>query len=645
MKDLIQGKLKQFSHLILFKTEKGIKTYADFNQDIVNQEKRTKLNHDNKQVVKNADPYEFLIEIFTLWLQNKVPILISSKENLNREILLLNQISKEIITDEALILFTSGSTGIPKGISITFSNLIFQAESFIHFFKSNPSEVYFLNLPLHHIGGFMLFFRAFMNGGVISTRENEKFSYISLVPHQLPKWITKLTGAKAILIGGAYFPKALKEKTAAFKLPIFETYGMTETTSFITLNGKQLPGIEMRIDATGTVAIKGPMLAAGFYQNQKFTAFSDWYQTHDLGNLDADNLFHFHGRKKNLLISGGENINPLEIEQAALEIEGITMAYAVGIPDEKWGDLITLLYQGENPQLANELKKCLHPYHVPKLLLQTIFQKGNDLKMSFETINNLAYELFLKNIFSHSYSFISDEKPTLVILHGFMESKEDWNFLNDHLSSTHNILTIDLPGHGSTSLKYFSSLHEILTRLRDFIFLYSKKPILLVYSMGGRIALRLAQEYFLPEMLILISASLGLNTEEEKINRLNSDAKLFDKINDTYSLKDFFYDWYQMPMFRPYFDSPFFQEDIEKKVLFNYQSWASSLQYFSPGVFPLKTEYNLPVPMVYFAGSMDVKYITDNAILISGAGHNPHKTHPDLLAFKIKECLIAYKYN
>jgi O-succinylbenzoic acid--CoA ligase len=648
--------LTQFQHLDFFQSEKIAKTYFEFHEDIKTQATLTQKNYpkDLRVVVKNSDQYLFLVEIFAVWFIGKIPILLSTKETTHSEQILLNQVGagQNSANNEALVLFSSGSTGTPKGISLTFENLLFQAQSFHNLFASTLGEIYFLNLPLNHIGGLMVCMRAFFSGGKISTTKSLPFSYISLVPLQLDLWIKNTTmldsllKAKAILIGGAPLRPSLKEKALSLQLPIYETYGMTETTSFVAINGRILTDREMRLASDGTVLIKGPMLAAGYYLGQTFHPIPEWFETSDLGFFDEEKNFHPNGRKNSFLISGGENINPHVIEKIALEIEDIQEVYAVGIPDEKWGDLVVLLYKSTEDntrELKNILTKKLHPYHLPKFFLKTNFASTDQLKVTRPFLNELAYELFLKNIFSHSYTFTSCEKPTMVVLHGFMENKDDWEFLSKRFSSTHNILTIDLPGHGKTELTYFSSLHEILTRLRDFILLFSRKPIFLGYSMGGRIALRLSEDYLTPEKLILISASQGLTSALEQQERFCSDLKLFDKINETYSLKNFFTEWYSAPMFRPYYESANFKSDIEEKSKGDFKSWARSLKYFSQGNFPLKRVPNLSCPVFYISGSADKKYsmqnVSHNHLTIEGAGHNPHKTHVENLCHFCKMAL------
>jgi 2-succinyl-6-hydroxy-2,4-cyclohexadiene-1-carboxylate synthase len=642
----------QFRAQDFFQSEKWQKTYDDFQQDIIKTSLffQTEYKQHLKVVVKNKDPYLYLVEVFALWTIQKIPILISPKATVHAEQSLLNQLALIPVEQEALILFTSGTTNLPKGIALTFSNLHFQVITFTNFFSSKPHEVYLLNLPLNHIGGLMLCLRSFLSGGKISTIESHVFSYISLVPHQLDSWMNNLlllknmAQAKAILIGGAAIHPLLKERADTMSLPIYETYGMTESTSFIAINGKIMPDRELVINKEGHICIKGPMLAAGTYCDQSFHAMPEWLETNDLGLLDSsnENALVLIGRKGTTLISGGENISSSEILNIVLSIPGIQDAHVCAISDEKWGDLIVLLYESmveRKQEIEQVFSEKLHPYHIPKFFFKTTLNNLNETKITYQQITEHAYKLFLKNIFSHTYNFISEDKPTLVILHGFMENKDDWSFFT---TDAYNVLTIDLPGHGETNISHFSSLHEILTRLRDFILLYSDRPVLLGYSMGGRIALNLSINYLKPKKLILISASMGLNTEEEKYIRLTADLKLFDKISDTYSLKQFFIDWYSHPMFLPYFKSPNFVSDIEKKSSANFKQWASSLRFFSQGNFPLKAEELPLVPIFFIVGSEDEKYAKTsrpNQEIIIGAGHNPHKTHTQKLIFKINNVL------
>lgn len=661
MKSHVNAIFELYSSVSFFTAENKKKSYLNFQNDIQQkaQEYLRDFSLQQKVVVKNPDQYLFLVEIFALWSVQKSPILISPKATPYYEETLLDQISDNAhteISDEFLILFTSGSTDLPKGVSLSFSNLIFQINAFSSFFKTIPQEIYFLNLPLNHVGGLMLCLRAFFNGGTITTIENDPISYISLVPHQLQTWMDSpvklniLKKTKATLIGGTFLPATIKEMALNQMLPIYETYGMSETASFIAINGQLLPQIELKLNDEKVILLKGPMLALGYYVKKEFQKISDWFETNDIASLDSQNFISIIGRKNHQLVSGGENISPQEIENIVLSHPEINKAFVCGIPDEKWGDLITLLYEsksGETIELEPLLKERLHPYSLPKFIFNTSFKNESTLKISQKDIKVRAYELFLKTIFTHSYFFSSATKPTIVILHGFMETKDDWEFWSKQVFENYNILTINLPGHGKTCITHFSSLDEILSRLSDFILLFSPNPILLGYSMGGRIALQLTKNFIKPEKLILISSSLGLTTKKEQDERFKQDISLFDNISNKDELKIFFNKWYSNSIFGSYLNTLNFDNEIEKKVSIKdikslIGQWKASLNYFSQGRFPLRDLDHQHLPIFYLSGSLDSKYskstIKDHYVII-GSGHNPHKTHPEELEKQLLKLL------
>ena len=160
--------------------------------------------------------------------------------------------------------------------------------------------------------------------------------------------------------------------------------------------------------------------------------------------------------------------------------------------------------------------------------------------------------------------------------------------------------------------------------------------------MGGRVALNLTEHYLKPELLILISASLGLETKMAQEQRLEQDLNLFKKISESYTLLEFFRDWYSAPMFLPYLKSKNFEKDILDKSTNNYKSWEASLRFFSQGNFPLKKVPTFTYPIHYISGSEDKKYLNSgvtNQMHILRAGHNPHKTHPAELLLKLANIL------
>jgi 2-succinyl-6-hydroxy-2,4-cyclohexadiene-1-carboxylate synthase len=257
-------------------------------------------------------------------------------------------------------------------------------------------------------------------------------------------------------------------------------------------------------------------------------------------------------------------------------------------------------------------------------------------------LKSFASTTFIRSIFSHE--FINNKSNrTVVFLHGFLGNKNDFIKISHQLNLNLNFLIIDLPGHGDTLLKNFYSQFDFFNKLKDLIFAYTDTPILYGYSMGGRIALELALNYFSPQILILESAGLGLNEENQKATRLKVDSELFSNVTKQ-NLRNFLYDWYKQDIFFQYNKSEHFEFDIEKKLHHSIEEWKNSLLLFSPAHFPLlddnlnklnKTSF----PLHYIYGNRDSKYANTSHIIskfnparfktypIDNCGHNPHKTH------------------
>jgi 2-succinyl-6-hydroxy-2,4-cyclohexadiene-1-carboxylate synthase len=204
-----------------------------------------------------------------------------------------------------------------------------------------------------------------------------------------------------------------------------------------------------------------------------------------------------------------------------------------------------------------------------------------------------------------------------------------------------NLLFIDLPGHGKTSMTHFHSLEDIFSKLSQFFQIYTSKPILYGYSMGGRIALELSLHYIKPKALILESAGLGLIDKKECDERILKDQKM--SLNITESNKEnFLHTWYQNPIFHNYNQTDQFRKDINNKQNADHSGWAQAIEKYSPAFFPLLSSNlseleKISFPLMYICGEKDQKYLAYanmlksmnfKTLIINECGHNPHKTHP-----------------
>ena len=331
------------------------------------------------------------------------------------------------------IIYTSGTTGTPKGVVLTWENLYESAKGSAENLGSKPTDIWLCCLPLNHIGGLSIPIRTAFSGTCtmlhtgfdpvsISTALHEQsVSLASFVPTMLRR-LLELDAKeypptlRSILVGGGPVEKNLLELASKKGLPVIQTYGMTETSSQITTlapdeaqthlgsAGRPLGKTKIRIHPNekqlGEILVQGPVVTSGYFNNPQKTADSikgGWLYTGDIGTIDNQGFLYVQGRKDELIITGGENVNPSEIEDCLLKWPGITAAAAIGLPDKEWGQKIIVAFTSDNEipinDLDNWLKKQLANFKIPKqyLRVETLPTtasgkiKRNALKKLFES--------------------------------------------------------------------------------------------------------------------------------------------------------------------------------------------------------------------------------------------------------------------
>jgi o-succinylbenzoate---CoA ligase len=266
----------------------------------------------------------------------------------------------------ATVLFTSGSTGAPKGALHTFGNHYFSARGSNVNIALEPQDRWLHSLPLYHVGGISIVFRCLLAGASVALSEpvasvgeaiaSSRATHVSLVSTQLLRLLTEEgfdpSGLKAILLGGGPTPDYLLEEALARELPVHTSYGLTEMASQVTAtppgasreelrtSGRPLPHRELSISEDGEILVRGETLFAGYLDGEAIELPIDadgWFHTKDLGELDAEGYLRVRGRKDNLFISGGENVQPEEIEEVLCSMEGVEEAVVVPVPDPEFG--------------------------------------------------------------------------------------------------------------------------------------------------------------------------------------------------------------------------------------------------------------------------------------------------------------------
>ncbi len=290
-------------------------------------------------------------------------------------------------SEPALVLFTSGTSGRPKAARLSWRALQHAADAAIDVLGLGPHAPWLACLPLDHIGGASIVFRAARGGQSIHLVEHFDAATIndvidagavsgaSLVPTMLHRLLDERAGKpwpatlRCLLTGGGPLSPELIAACTALGLAPSQTYGLTEAASQVcTLlphetaahpgsAGRPLPGTDLRIDADtdgiGAIHIRGPGLFSGYEENAALSeplAVGAWFSTGDLGSVD-DGYLTVHGRRSDLVISGGENVYPAEIEAALERHPAVAEAGVHGIADAEWGQVVAavLVARGTPP--------------------------------------------------------------------------------------------------------------------------------------------------------------------------------------------------------------------------------------------------------------------------------------------------------
>ena len=310
-----------------------------------------------------------LQEKLKLALEGKICVFISEREinGVKAEVIDL----PEVVENTALIIESSGSTGTPKKIYLSKEALVAAAAASSSVIGSGQ---WLLALPANYIAGAMVLVRSILNGtrpiimntgvsftpqafALSSTLMTDENRYVSLVPTQLLRLqdacgtdrflLSQLRKFDAILVGGQAVSHKVIESFKAEGVNVVASFGMAETAGGCVYDGKALPGVALRINPEGTVAISGPMLANGVADETGFL------NTQDLGVIDGG-LLTVLGRSDRVIISGGIKISLDQVEDTALAIGGVVDVAATAIDSPEWGQRVGLVSVG-SPEGADYL--------------------------------------------------------------------------------------------------------------------------------------------------------------------------------------------------------------------------------------------------------------------------------------------------
>jgi o-succinylbenzoate---CoA ligase len=277
------------------------------------------------------------------------------------------------------IVPSSGSTGVPKLVELSRGAFLASARSSAHNLPLVPGDRWLMCLSPSHVGGLSIVTRSLVAGSAVAlfdagdggllaraaelaaALEHSRATLVSLVPALLsrlleldPPW-TPPPELRAVLLGGAATPLSLLEKARSRRIPLLTTYGLTEACSQVTTTpfgsdpatrdglvsaGRALSGQALRIGAGDRICVRGPTLATRLLDAELALTSDGFLETDDLGYLTATGDLFVYGRASERLVSGGENVDPLQVEAALLRDPAVLGACVFGVPDPEFGELV-----------------------------------------------------------------------------------------------------------------------------------------------------------------------------------------------------------------------------------------------------------------------------------------------------------------
>jgi O-succinylbenzoic acid--CoA ligase len=259
----------------------------------------------------------------------------------------------------AAVVVTSGTTGRPKGVELTAAGIEASARAVSAALGAGPGDRWLCCLPPHGVAGLAILARSWHTGVPVTVHDGfdvervaaaRDATLVSLVPTMLARLLDAgpgpggaAAGFRRVLLGGARAPAELLARAEAAGVPVVTTYGMTETFGGVVLDRRPLPGVELRTAADGELLLRCPMVMRGYRLDPAASAVAlrdGWLRTGDLGHLDAGGRLRVTGRKRDLIITGGVNVVPDEVEAVLAEHPAVAEVAVGGLPDPDWGERV-----------------------------------------------------------------------------------------------------------------------------------------------------------------------------------------------------------------------------------------------------------------------------------------------------------------
>jgi O-succinylbenzoic acid--CoA ligase len=242
---------------------------------------------------------------------------------------------------DALVMATSGTTGSPRGVVLTHDAVAASARATSARLGVTGDDTWLACLPLSHVGGLSVVTRAIVTATPVVAHDGFDVDAVEGAAQQGATLVSLVTTAlrridatlfRRIVLGGSRPPDQLPAN-------VVTTYGMTETGSGVVYDGHPLDGVEIRVDSAGEIHVRCPMLMR-CYRDGANPLVDGWLATGDLGELAADGRLVVHGRRGDMIISGGENVWPATVEDVLRAHPRIADVAVGGVTDVEWGQRV-----------------------------------------------------------------------------------------------------------------------------------------------------------------------------------------------------------------------------------------------------------------------------------------------------------------
>jgi O-succinylbenzoic acid--CoA ligase len=259
----------------------------------------------------------------------------------------------------AAVVVTSGTAGAPKGVELTTAGMDVMGRGYSAGLDAGPGDRWLAALPLHHVASLAVIARAYVTGvpyvvhdsfdvdRVAAAPREEGTTIVSLVPTTLRRLLdadAPLHEYRRVIVGGAPCPPGLRARAEATGVVLVDAYGLSETWGGFALNGVPIAGAEVRLAGDNEILVRGAMVMRAYRRDVVRTTDvlepDGWLHTGDVGQIDNHGCVEVIDRVRDLVITGGVNVSPTEIEAVLIEHPNVADVCVIGAPDEEWGERV-----------------------------------------------------------------------------------------------------------------------------------------------------------------------------------------------------------------------------------------------------------------------------------------------------------------